>query len=171
MKKYKEYPVEELTSEVHEALLDYISEKPAMRVILGGKQKAGMHAVLSDYDELDMIRLSREGLKKDALFSLASYLGISMEQMATLLQTSHRNMLRKDASDVLDSYKTEKAIELAAFAKRGIEVIGTQSGFKEWLQLPLMALGNKKPLDFLDTTFGIQLVLKILGRLEQGVFS
>ncbi|MBK8953444.1 MAG: DUF2384 domain-containing protein [Chitinophagaceae bacterium] len=49
-------------------------------------------------------------------------------------------------------------------------MIGSKEAFIEWVHSPLISLGNKTPLDFLDTTFGIQLVLKILGRLEQGVF-
>ena len=61
-------------------------------------------------------------------------------------------------------------LELAAFAQRGIGVIGSKAAFIEWVHSPLVALGNKMPLDFLDTSFGIQMVTKMLGRLEQGVY-
>ena len=62
-------------------------------------------------------------------------------------------------------------MDYAAFAQRGIEVIGNKAAFAEWLHSPLTSLANKRPVDFLDTSFGIQLVIKVLGRLEQGVFS
>jgi putative toxin-antitoxin system antitoxin component (TIGR02293 family) len=128
-------------------------------------------SIALNFNDIDLINLAREGVKKDSLKSLNNYLGITMEQMATLLGTTYRNLHRKDANEILDNSKTEKAIELATFARRGVQVIGSEEGFKSWLQSPIKSLSNKKPLDYLDTTFGIQMVLKILGRLEQGVFS
>jgi len=151
---------------VEEAALSYATNPSvSMRAILGG-QIGG-----SSYNDLDMIKITREGLRKETLTSLAAYLDVTMDQLSSLLHTSYRNLLRKDASELLDSYKTEKVLELAAFASRGIQVIGSKSGFQQWMHSPLLALGNRKPLDFLDTTFGIQMVSKILGRLEQGVYS
>jgi len=128
-------------------------------------------SIALNFNDIDLINLSREGLKKASIKSLNNYLGITMEQMAVLLGTTYRNLHRKDADDTLDNSKTEKAIELATFARRGVQVIGSELGFKKWLQSPIKALGSKPPLDFLDTTFGIQLALKVLGRMEQGVFS
>jgi len=128
-------------------------------------------SIALNFNDIDLINLAREGVKKESLQSLNNYLGITMEQMALLLGTTYRNLHRKDANEILDNSKTEKAIELATFARRGVQVIGSEQGFKEWIQSPIKALGNEKPLSFLDTTFGIQMVLKILGRLEQGVYS
>ncbi|HEY5407553.1 MAG TPA: MbcA/ParS/Xre antitoxin family protein, partial [Ginsengibacter sp.] len=121
--------------------------------------------------DFDLIAISRAGIKKSTLKSLAKHLGITMETMSGLLHTSHRNIQRKDEDELLDTLKTEKVLGLAAFAQRGIEVIGNKEAFAEWLQSPLIALDNKAPLDFLDTSFGIQMVTKLLGRLEQGVYS
>ena len=148
---------------MEEAALQYES----LRVILGGN-KTMKKIIAGDFD---LISLTREGIKKSTLKSLADHLGISMETMSRLLHTSHRNIQRKDEEELLDTLKTEKVLELAAFVQRGIEVIGSKAGFIEWLHSPLTSLGNKIPLDYLDTSFGIRMVLKILGRLEQGVYS
>ncbi|MBK6936783.1 MAG: DUF2384 domain-containing protein [Chitinophagaceae bacterium] len=163
IKKSKAYPLHEEASS--------IAEEPAIkyntfRVILGGNTSL-QKPISGDYD---LIALTREGIQKSTLKSLAAHLGISMEVMSRLLHSSHRNIQRKEEDELLDTLKTEKVLELAAFAQRGIEVIGSKEAFIEWVHSPLISLGNKTPLDFLDTTFGIQLVLKILGRLEQGVF-
>ena len=164
-KKTKHYLVPENKNPtgIQEAAVKY----ETLGIILGGRQL--LHQSISG--DFDLIRLTREGIKKATLKSLAAYLGITMETMSRLLHSSYRNIQRKNEKELLDTLKTEKVLELAAFAQRGIEVIGDKAAFKDWLQSPLMALGNKTPLDFLDTSFGIQLVLKILGRLEQGVFS
>ena len=138
-----------------------------LRIILGGS-KAVKQPLSGD---LDLIALTRTGIKKATLKSLATYMGINMEQLSSLLHSSHRNIQRKQDDELLDTLKTEKVLELAAFAQRGIDVIGSKEYFAEWLQSPLPALDNKKPIDFLDTTFGIQMLNKILGRLEYGVYS
>ncbi|MBI1781417.1 MAG: DUF2384 domain-containing protein [Sphingobacteriales bacterium] len=156
-------PQQDAPPYVEEAAVQY----EHMRVIMGGNKTVA----LPIGGELDLINLSRKGVRKSSLKSLSSYLGVSMEKMSTLLHTSHRNIQRKHEDELLDTLKTEKVIELAAFVKRGIDVTGTKESFIEWLHSPIIALGNKLPIDFLDTTFGIQLVSKILGRLEQGVYS
>lgn len=153
----------ETPSVVNEAALQYNT----LKVILGGN-KTLKNPLTGDFD---LINLSREGVKKSTLKSLADYLGINMETLSGLLHSSLRNIQRKNDDELLDTLKTEKVLELAAFAQRGIEVIGDKESFAEWLHSPLVALGNKMPLHFLDTSFGIQMVTKVLGRLEQGVYS
>lgn len=163
-KKIKPYLTEEgLPSVVNEAAVQYNT----LRVILGGN-KSLKNPLSGDFD---LINLSRTGVKKSTLKSLADYLGITMETMSGLLHSSYRNIQRKDDNELLDTLKTEKVLELASFAQRGMEVIGDKKSFAEWLHSPLVALGNKMPLHFLDTSFGIQMVTKVLGRLEQGVYS
>ena len=153
----------DLLSIAAEAAVQY----DTLKVILGGN--TSVPKTISS--EMDLISLSRHGVRKSSLRSLAGYLGTTMEKMSSLVHSSHRNIQRKDDDELLDTLKTEKVLELAAFIKRGIDVIGTEAAFKEWVHSPILALGNRRPIDFLDTTFGIQMALKVLGRLEQGVFS
>jgi putative toxin-antitoxin system antitoxin component (TIGR02293 family) len=163
-KKIKPYTIqEEPPSLVEEAAVQY----EMLSVILGGNKSVKKSLA----GAFDLISLSRTGIKKSTLKSLADYLGITMETMSGLLHSSYRNIQRKDEEELLDTLKTEKILELAAFTQRGIEVIGSKESFIEWLHSPLLSLGNKTPLHFLDTSFGIQMLINILGRLEQGVYS
>ena len=140
-----------------------------LKSILGGKAN---DALLSDGDsDIHLIHIARTGLPKDAMISLAKYLGITLDQIALLLHTSYRNLARKEGQDMMDPHKSEMILELATFAQRGVEVLGSHQSFKDWLQSPIRSLDFKTPLDYLDTTFGIKMLLKILGRLEHGVFS
>ncbi len=47
---------------------------------------------------------------------------------------------------------------------------GTQNA-TNWLRSNVVALGNQRPLDYLDTYEGFNEVMKVLGRLEWGVAS
>lgn len=166
MKGYATSEEDENISIVSEPAVQYVAST-TLRTILGGSNTV-KHPLSGDFD---LIALTRTGIQKATLKSLASYMGIDMERLSSLLHSSYRNIQRKQDDDLLDTLKTEKVLELAAFAQRGIEVIGSKEYFAEWLQSPLPALSNKQPIDFLDTTFGIQMLLKLLGRLEHGVYS
>lgn len=166
-KSVKKKPARKAGGDHPSILSEAAVQYDTLKVILGGNRS--VPKMISS--EMDLINLSRHGVRKSSLRSLAGYLGVTMEKMSSLVHSSHRNIQRKDEDELLDTLKTEKVLQLAAFIKRGVDVIGTEAAFKEWVHSPILALGNRKPIDFLDTTFGIQMVLKVLGRLEQGVFS
>jgi len=138
-----------------------------MRAILGGNKS--MPKVIAG--ELDLINLSRNGVRKSALKSLSGYLGITMDKMSNILHTSHRNIQRKDDNELLDTYKSEQAIEVAQVISKGLEIFGSTENLQQWLHSNIIALGGKKPIDLLDTTFGIRMIYRVLGRLEYGVYS
>lgn len=164
IRKSKSYPHEGDTPSIeNEAAAQYRQ----LSVILGDNNVAKK----SRSGDFGLIALSREGVRISALKALANSLGVTLELMSSLLHTSYRNIQRKDQNDLLDSLRSERVLELATFVQRGIEVIGGREAFKEWLHSPLMSLGDKSPLDFLDTSFGIQMASKILGRIEHGVYS
>jgi uncharacterized protein (DUF2384 family) len=53
----------------------------------------------------------------------------------------------------------------------GIEVLGSLDNFKIWINSPILALGQQKPKEFLDTSLGITMLKNILGRIQYGVYS
>ncbi len=151
---------------VNEAQVAYIS-RPTLRVILGDSITQDS---LSQNDA-QLIALTRVGIHKSTLKPLADYLGITMEELSAYLHTSYRNLQRKDDNDLLDTLKSERVIELATLVQRGIEVLGSKSAFIQWIHAPLLVLDNQRPMDFLDTTFGMNIILRLLGRIEHGVYS
>ena len=147
-KKIKPYNLEEDSpSFVEEAAVQY----ETLRVILGGN-KTVKKSLAGDFD---LIELSRTGIKKSTLKSLAGYLGITMEILSGLLHSSYRNIQRKDNDELLDTLKTEKVLEMEDLAESGIEVIGDKKYFEEWLQRTIVVIGNKTNLYFLDINFYI----------------
>lgn len=54
---------------------------------------------------------------------------------------------------------------------RAIEVFGTADMAAQWFHLPVLALGNARPLDLMSDESGIDEVMKVLGRIEYGVYS
>jgi putative toxin-antitoxin system antitoxin component (TIGR02293 family) len=166
VKKPKRYFIDEeddTSSMVQEAAVHYES----MRVILGGN-KSVLNPISGDADLVD---LSRKGVRKSSLTSLSSYLGITMDALSGILHSSHRNIQRKDDNELLDVYKSEQAIEIAQVISKCLDIFGTKENMQQWLSSSVIALGGKRPIDLLDTSFGIRMIFTVLHRLEHGVYS
>lgn len=166
VKKPKGYFIDEeddTSSMVQEAAVHYES----MRVILGGN-KSVLKPISGDADLVD---LSRNGVRKSSLTSLSSYLGITMDALSGILHSSHRNIQRKDDNELLDVYKSEQAIEIAQVISKCLDIFGTKENMQQWLSSSVIALGGKRPIDLLDTSFGIRMIFTVLHRLEHGVYS
>lgn len=166
VKKPKQYFIDEeddTSSMVQEAAVHYES----MRVILGGN-KSVLKPISGDADLVD---LSRNGVRKSSLTSLSSYLGITMDALSGILHSSHRNIQRKDDNELLDVYKSEQAIEIAQVISKCLDIFGTKENMQQWLSSSVIALGGKRPIDLLDTSFGIRMIFTVLHRLEHGVYS
>lgn len=130
---------------------------------------------------LAMVDLAYKGLSGDEAGRVAHLLAVSDKEMARLLNQSVATFHRQAKAERLDSVTTERLVLLAKLATYGITVFQDNDGpshggpshrkFTRWLQRPLRILGDRSPINIMDTTTGIQLVEDILGRIEYGVFS
>jgi putative toxin-antitoxin system antitoxin component (TIGR02293 family) len=135
--------------------------------ILGGK-KAVPHNFES---EMDLVRQSEKGIKMISVKSVSDFLGISLEKMSQLLNVSLRTFQRKKEQDIMSASISQKTIDLAEVAAKGIEVFGDKAIFNLWLTEEVKSLGNKKPIELLNTSTGTRLVMQTLGRLQYGVYA
>ena len=137
-----------------------------LTAILGGKSVI-KHKISS---EMDLIKVTREGLPKRTVSALAKKLNISMERLSDLLHISHRTLQRKAPADHLSVHVSEQILAIAEVIRRGLEVIGDDERLVLWLHSDLRSLEFKKPIDLMDTSIGTQMLLDILGRIEHGVY-
>lgn len=155
--------------EVHDEGVAYLS-MPASNTVamLGMQRNAQFKSVTSDNDFIELIR---EGVPKEAMNNLMYKTGITATEMASITHTSDRTLRRYEDKDKLPQEQSERVIELARLYSKGSEVFGSLDYFKEWMGTRLIPLGNKKPKEFLDTSLGIDMLMKELGRIEHGVFA
>ncbi|MEZ4792790.1 MAG: antitoxin Xre/MbcA/ParS toxin-binding domain-containing protein [Gelidibacter sp.] len=135
--------------------------------VLGGSNAVG-YSINSD---IDLIEISRKGLPKSVIQTLSTILSVSMEKMSQLLHISHRTIQRKSDNDLLNVYSTEQVLEIAEVISQGVEVMGSLDAFTSWLHSEVRHLDYKRPIDYLDTSFGTALIKDTLGRIEYGVYS
>ncbi|HMQ06758.1 MAG TPA: DUF2384 domain-containing protein [Saprospiraceae bacterium] len=140
---------------------DLVSEPIA--VYLAGLSQSGPSSGL--------IEFARKGVTMQYVIHLGHRLGLTLQHIANILHVSLRTLQRYPLDKKLDTDQSSKAILLANLHKRGVEVFGSDEAFGEWLNSPVPYLHGKRPLTYLDTPFGFDLLVQVLGRIEHGIFA
>ncbi len=122
--------------------------------------------------EFDIIKLGTSGITKNAINTLASFIGISRKYISeNIFDVSVKTMERKDNKEKLDKKTSSHAVEIARILQHGYEVFRDEEKLKRWLNKENRALNNLKPVEMFDTLSGLIFVNDILGRIEEGVYS
>ena len=96
----------------------------------------------------------------------------SNDEWGRFLDLSSRTLQRyRESQKQFKPTYAAKIIELAEVTKLGLEVFDYEmEKFRIWLETPSFALGNHKPVDLLSDSFGKELVINELIRIEEGIF-
>lgn len=117
------------------------------------------------------VRLTREGLRREQLDRLRELSQFDLETLAKLLGITPRTIQRKTTNETFRPETTERLLELLHLYAIGEFTFGSLPPFRAWLLAPIPALGNETPLSYLDTGFGIRMIVAELERINYGVFS
>lgn len=126
---------------------------------------------LASLTPLQLIDRSRVGIAGSEADQIARLLGVTDKEMAPLLNQSIATFHRQAKAGRLDASTSERLLLLGRLAHYGATVFQDQGKFTRWLRRPLRLLGDRSPLDLMDSPTGVQLVEDILGRIEYGVYS
>jgi putative toxin-antitoxin system antitoxin component (TIGR02293 family) len=91
----------------------------------------------------------------------ASFLGISTKSL-------QRNKIKEDF--IFKPLQSEKILELAEVTSLGNTVFDTEGQFYLWLNTPSFALGNLQPKELLKDSYGKEMVVNELNKIDQGIF-
>lgn len=124
-------------------------------------------------DKMLIIRSIRQGLPYNLFSKIKDITPFTEDDWAEYLNLSKKSLLRyRDEVDfIFKPIHTEKIIELAEVTNFGKEVFDSTEQFYLWLNTPSFALGNLKPAELLRDSYGKDLVMGELNRIEQGVFA
>ena len=121
---------------------------------------------------LSLIHSVRQGISFAAFLKLVNKSPFSISEWSSFLHLSERTMQRyKKEAKTFDPIYSEKILEVSLLYNKGVSVFGNTERFNSWLDANNIALGNVKPKELLDTTFGISLLKDEIGRIEHGVLA
>ena len=127
----------------------------------------GIEEPTSDTDLIDIVR---HGLPSEGITELSSRLDISPRELSKHLHVSPKTLQRQKGK-VLDIHISDRLLTVALVYAKCLDIFGTRENSVAWLKHPSLALQNTKPLDYLDTNAGAEIVMNLLGRIEYGVYS
>ncbi|MEQ8926701.1 MAG: DUF2384 domain-containing protein [Fulvivirga sp.] len=114
---------------------------------------------------------ANDGITKSDFLNIVHYCGLNITEFSSLLPVSKRTIEKAKNNDLLSPVVSDRVLQIAALYQFGSEVIGSIESLRKWMSSPLIALGGKKPLDFINNDTGISIVRDLLGRIEHGVYS
>ncbi|PSR53494.1 hypothetical protein AHMF7605_08130 [Adhaeribacter arboris] len=135
-------------------------------------------ALSNSVDEKDgknvfyLIKAVRAGVHFNLFQDFAAEVSFSQAEWSQYLHLSEKTLQRyKKEKSTFDPLQSERILEIMQLFKKGIAVFGDKNHFNTWLNTSNIVLGNGKPKDLLDSSFGIQLLQDELIRIEYGVFA
>jgi putative toxin-antitoxin system antitoxin component (TIGR02293 family) len=122
-------------------------------------------------DKMSIIKVIRSGVPYSLFVLIKDVAPFSEGDWAGFLNISTKSLLRyKQTSKQFKPLQSEKIIEMAEVTNVGKEVFGSMEKFKLWLNTPTFSLGNMKPIELLKDSYGKELVISELTRINHGIF-
>jgi putative toxin-antitoxin system antitoxin component (TIGR02293 family) len=149
-------------------LRQYIKRFPRARIIK--ESNVTYHKILND--RLLIVNAIRHGVTTRLFDEIKSNAPFDDQQWSVFLNLNIRTLqrYRADKKHVFKPIHSEKIFELAELVALGNIVFDSQEDFTIWLSTPSVALGRVKPVDLLDSSYGMQLIMAELNMIEYGVF-
>ncbi len=123
-------------------------------------------------DKLLIICLIREGVTSKLFLEIQESTPFNLSEWANFLNISSKSLTRYlQSSKAFKATQSERIIEMAEVTYKGLDVFGNMDTFKNWLETPSYALGNLTPKELLNDSYGKDLVLGELNRINYGIFA
>lgn len=123
-------------------------------------------------DKMMVIVVIQHGIPYSLFDTIQEVTPFTEKDWASFLGMSTKSLQRYKKADVtFKPIHSEKIIEMAEVTKLGLEVFGNKEKLNLWLHTPSFALGNIKPFDLIGNSYGKELVVGELTRINYGIFA
>ncbi|MEO8116448.1 MAG: antitoxin Xre/MbcA/ParS toxin-binding domain-containing protein [Bacteroidota bacterium] len=123
-------------------------------------------------DKMLIMQVIREGIPYSFFQLMLHYTPFTEKDWADLLDISAKSLQRyKQSAQKFKPGQSEKIMEIAEVTNMGLDVFENMEKFKLWLDTPNYALGNLKPIELLKDSYGKEMVMSELTRINYGILS
>ena len=121
---------------------------------------------------LDELREAvKTGLPYASLETVLDKIGLAREEAAAVLHLPQRTIARRKKEQRLQADESDRVFRLARIGALAETTLGNDEKAARWLRRPNRALGNRPPLDLVDSDIGARQVEEVLGRIAHGTAS
>jgi putative toxin-antitoxin system antitoxin component (TIGR02293 family) len=161
---------ESLIEQLDKALQIFIKNTDFKDLYSSQMTKISFTNLLSN--KLLLVMVIRKGIPYSIFTLIQNITPFSLNDWANYLDISSKSLTRyQQQNKPFKPSLTEKIIELAEVTNLGIEVFGNNEKFRVWLETPNYALGNLKPFDLLRDSYGKEMIIGELTRIEHGILA
>lgn len=128
----------------------------------------------SKFKDLDIVNnhsivfSARKGLNTKIFYDFADTIKMSEKNLAFIINLSARTISNyKIKRKNLEPLYSEHLLKIIALFKKGEEIFGTIDEFSYWLNKPFWNY-KQKPIDWIVTSGGVDLVMEEIDKLAQG---
>jgi putative toxin-antitoxin system antitoxin component (TIGR02293 family) len=122
--------------------------------------------------KMEMLRAIRQGIPYAVFERIHQLAPFSNKDWSNFLHLTERSLLRYRVNKkIFQLPHSETIIEMAEISGLGMAVFGNPGKLRLWLDTPAFSLAGEKPIDLLNTSYGKELVIGELTRIEYGIFS
>jgi putative toxin-antitoxin system antitoxin component (TIGR02293 family) len=128
---------------------------------------------LSEFFETGIypVYIIKEGIPYSVFDLIAKLSPFTLQDWSEFLNMSYKSLLRHKASQ--SQFKpahSERILELTEVMSMGEDVFDDTKQFCHWLHTKNYALGSLTPMELLSSSYGKELVLGELVRVDEGIF-
>jgi putative toxin-antitoxin system antitoxin component (TIGR02293 family) len=124
-----------------------------------------------EYDnDMNLVLAIQEGLPALSVQRAAKILGLPTSIIDSIV--SRRTLERRLKGNLpLSPEESDRLVRVVRIMARAIETFGDRDVAIQWMNAPNRAMGGHAPLSVINTDPGVEIVQRILGRIEHGVYS
>jgi putative toxin-antitoxin system antitoxin component (TIGR02293 family) len=147
-----------------------IGEEPAAWAGPAGRDSAGLQGLEAVVkDSFSLVMEARKGILATVVFEVANAMQLHVDQLAEILHITTKTLRNyRQGQRKLNASHSEQTLKLLALQIKGNKVFGQAAAFRRWLEKPAYGLDDQVPLDLLETSGGIDLVMEELDRIAYG---
>ena len=127
---------------------------------------------VDDNTVLYVINEVRKGIAYSSFTNAVKNIPLTLREWSGILDLSERTLQRyKKEKRAFDTLQSEKIVQVTLLIRYGRDVFGDEKKFNLWLNTENLSIGNIKPKELLDSSFGIDLLKDELTRIENGILE
>jgi putative toxin-antitoxin system antitoxin component (TIGR02293 family) len=118
----------------------------------------------------NQISMIHGGIRRSLFTKMARHIGMPQKGLARTLKLNERTLRNRSAHQRLTQAESEKSLRVARVYAKAMSALGSDEDARKWILSPIKSLGNRRPIEFLETDVGTQEVLNVLNAIEWGVY-
>jgi putative toxin-antitoxin system antitoxin component (TIGR02293 family) len=120
----------------------------------------------------ELLDTVERGLNYGTLKKITHYSGFQQTEIIKALELNRSTLSRRAKAGRFNRIESDKLYRFTEVFSEATKLFeGDTQAARDWLEQPIRALGNRTPISLINTLSGSETVLRLIGRLEDGVFS